>query len=109
MAHGGSEFSSLEDLRSFVERTICDRQQLLLGAFQFHTKVLVRHGQPCGLHFTLSGPRAVQYSAIWDAVRQTILFYDCNGERFHRCDLTVTAGLREELAGLAGVSEKLAA
>jgi hypothetical protein len=109
MAHGTTEVASLDDLRRFVERTICDQQHLLLGAFQFHEEVLVRHGQVCGLHFTLSGPRAVQYAAICDVARHTILFYDCNGERLHRSDLTVTAGLREELAGLSRVGVKLAA
>ncbi len=104
-----SEISSLQDLRGLVERTICDRQQLLPGAFQIHEQLLVRHGQPCGLHFTLHGPRAVRYSAIWDATRYTILFYDCTGERFQRCVLTASAELREEIAGLTGVSEKLAA
>lgn len=109
MTQGSSELSTLDDLRGYVERTICDRKQLLRGAFQFDERVLVRHGQPCGLHFTLSGPRAVRYSAIWDVARHTILFYDCNGERFCRCDFAVTGGLREELAGLAGVNEKLVA
>ncbi|MEQ8787510.1 MAG: hypothetical protein RIC55_14495 [Pirellulaceae bacterium] len=109
MPQGSSEIHTLDDLRDFVERTNCDRQQLLLGAFQFYERVLVRNGRTCGLHFTLSGPRAVQYSAIWDVARHTILFYDCNGERSCRCDLAVTSGLLEELDGLAGVNEKLAA
>ena len=54
--------------------------------------------EPCGLHFTLSGPRAVQCSAIWDAIRHTILFYDCTGERFHRIDLSKPSQLHFELA-----------
>ena len=105
MSDDNSDFSSLEGLRGFVERTICEQKHLLLGACQLHEKVLVRNGEPCGLHFTLSGPRAVQFSAIWDAARDTILFYDCNGDRFHRSDLTASAGLREELAGLGRMSE----
>ena len=91
MANDISDLSSLEDLRSFVQRTICDREQLLLGAFELHEKLLVRQGEPCGLHFTLNGPRAVQFSAIWDADRHTILFYDCNGDRFHQSDLAASA------------------
>lgn len=69
----------------------------MLGAFQFHEKALVRHGQVCGLHFTLSGPRAVQYSAICDVARHTILFYDSNGERLHRSELAVIAESLEAL------------
>jgi hypothetical protein len=104
-----SDLSSLDDLRVFVQRTICDRRQLLLGAFQLHEEILVRQGEPCGLHFTLSGPRAVQFAAIWDATRHAILFYDCNGDRFHRSDLTGSAEISEELASLVRPSEKLAA
>jgi hypothetical protein len=109
MDNGISEISTLEDLRGFVKQTICDHKQLLPGAFRFRERILVRHEKPCGLHFTLSGPRAVQFSAIWDAARRTMLFYDCNGERFHRNDLTISAGLEEELAGLAGMNLKMAA
>jgi hypothetical protein len=109
MTHGTTEVASLDDLRRFVERTICDQQHLLLGAFRFHEEVLVRNGQVCGLHFTLSGPRAVQYAAICDLARHTILFYDCNGERLRRSDLSFSAGLREELTGLARMGVKLAA
>ena len=78
-----SEIATLNDLRDFVERTICERKQLVIGAFQFDEMIVERHGKPCGLHFTLSGPRAVQFSAIWDAIRHTILFYDCCGKRLH--------------------------
>ena len=101
MTNGTSELSTLVELRDFVEQTICDQQQLLRGAFPLHEKLLVRNGEPCGLHFTLNGLRAVQFSAIWDATRHTVLFYDCSGERFHRSELTVAAELQAELAGLA--------
>ena len=77
-----SELSSLDDLRSFVKQTICDRNQLLQGAFELRQKTLVKQGKPCGLHFIIYGPRAVQFSAIWDAERQVILFYGSNGARF---------------------------
>lgn len=72
------------------------------GAFQFDEEVLKRHGQPCGLHFSLSGPRSVRFSAIWDAIRHTILFYDCTGERFQRTDLPRPSSLHFELAEFVG-------
>ena len=109
MTNGISEVETLDDLRDFIQQAICDRNQLLVGAFQFHERVLVRHGEPCGLQFTLSGPRAVQFSAIWDAACCKILFYDCNGDRFHRSELAASFGLQEELMGLAGMSGKVAA
>ena len=101
MVNGISGISTLEDLRAFVEKTICDRNQLLVGAFKFHEQVVVRSGKPCGLHLTLCGPRAVEFSAIWDAHCHTILFYDCNGHRFQSSDLPHSAGLQRELAALA--------
>jgi hypothetical protein len=79
---------------------ICDREHLVVGAFEFSEQVLERHGRPCGLHFRLSGPRCVQFSAIWDAIRHTILFYDCTGERFCRTDLTKPSQLHFELADI---------
>ena len=109
MDDGISEISTLDDLRDFVKQTICDRIQLLPGAFRFVERILVRQDKPCGLHFTLYGPRAVQFSAIWDAARRRVLFYDCNGERFHRSDLAGSAGLQEERVGFARMNEKMAA
>lgn len=98
-----SGISTLDDLRDFVERTVCEQKQLMIGAFQFDERILERHGKPCGLHFTLYGPRSVQLSAIWDAIRHTVLFYDCTGERFHRTDLSKPSNLHFELARIADV------
>jgi hypothetical protein len=109
MTKGISEFATLEDLRDFVQQTICERHQLLVGAFQFRERILVRCSKPCGLQFTLNGPRAVQFSAIWDADRRTILFYDSNGGRLHQSDLAASTGLQEEFASLAGLIGKIAA
>ncbi len=102
-----SPISTLEDLRDFVQQTICERQHLLPGAFQVHERILARHGKPCGLCFTLRGPRSVKFSAIWDAAGRTILFYDCKGERFHQSELFLSGELREEFADLTG-SNKVA-
>jgi len=96
------EPTNLEELRQYVQQVICDRGQLLPGAFQFEEQVLKRHGKPCGLQFSLSGPRSVRFSAIWDAIRHTILFYDCTGERFQRVDLPKPSSLHFELAEFAG-------
>ena len=92
------EPKSLEALRRFVQEVICEQGELLPGAFLFDEQVLRRHGLPCGLHFTLDGPRSVRFSAAWDAIRHTILFYDCTGERFQRTDLTKPSQLHFDLA-----------
>lgn len=109
MANAISDISTLEALRGFVQKTICDRNQLPLSMCQVHEKILLRYGKPCGLYFTVGGPRTVQFSAIWDADRHTILFYGCNGDRFHRNDVTISTTLQDELTRLAGSSEKIAA
>jgi hypothetical protein len=101
MVPGVPAITRLAELRGFVQQTICDRQQLLLEAFPIHKRILVRRGKPCGLHFTLVGPRSVKFSAIWDASKGTVLFYDCNGDRFYRRDLALSETLQQELAGLA--------
>lgn len=105
LASGTLQPVSLTELRCYVQQAVCERGELLPGAFQFDEQVLRRHGAPCGLHFTLSGPRSVCYSAIWDAMWGTILFYDCTGERFHRANLADGARLLRELTLLAGRSE----
>jgi hypothetical protein len=100
MLNCATSISTLDDLRNLIERTICDRQQLLPGAFQLREKTLARNGVACGLYFTLQGLRSVKFSAIWDAAEGTVLFYDCQGERFHRIALPSCGPLQDELAGL---------
>jgi hypothetical protein len=109
MVNDVAEVSTLHGLRGLVQATICDRHQLLLGAFRFNERLLMRRGEACGLHFTLYGPRAVLFTAIWDVAGRTILFYDCDGNRFHRSDLKVSGRLQAELATLTALSEKRAA
>lgn len=93
-----TEIISIDELRNFVNKTLCEHEQLELGAFRLHERILVRSGRPCGMHFTICGPRAVTFSAIWETERHTVLFYGCNGERFHRTQLSVTHQLVNEFA-----------
>ncbi|REJ70456.1 MAG: hypothetical protein DWQ31_01020 [Planctomycetota bacterium] len=82
-----NRLQSLEDLRDFVNETICDHEQLEIGAFQMSERVLVRGGQPCGVYFCIHGPRQVKFSAIWETDSNTILFYGSTGERFLKMQL----------------------
>jgi len=43
-----------------------------------------------------------EFSAAWDAIRRTILFYDGTGERFRRTGLPGTSNSHFELAEFAG-------
>lgn len=100
------QIRSLDHLRRFVQCAICERERLLPGAFHFDEHILERHSQTCGLHFTLNGPRAVSYSAIWDAFRGTILFYGCNGERTRKVQLTTSSALHVELLNSAAADSR---
>lgn len=77
----------LDDLRAFVHKTLCDRENLLEDQFGLTETALIRRGCDCGLHFCLQGPRSVRLEAIWVADRNTIYFYDARGMRFMKIQL----------------------
>ena len=79
---------SLDDLRNLVVQTLCNRERLEPGAFPMTDRLLHQGGRPCGMEFCLAGPRAVRLTAIWEAAKQTVWFYDSTGERFQRVRLT---------------------
>ncbi len=81
------QIDSLHDLREYVYETLCDHNQLQLGAFQMTERTLVRGGKPCGVYFCLHGPRMLRFSAIWETDRNQILFYGGGGERFQKTQL----------------------
>lgn len=87
---------TLDDLRIYVNRTICDLEQLELGAFPISERILTRRGKPCGIYFCLHGPRSVKFSAIWETEQNRILFYDASGERYHRTQLVSGEGFEVE-------------
>ena len=78
---------TLDELREYVNETLCRYDQLLPGAFSMTQRMLTRAGKPCGVYFCLHGPRAVKYTAIWETHQQTILFYGPTGERFQKVQL----------------------
>jgi hypothetical protein len=77
----------VNDLRQYINITLCEYYQLQNGAFQMTEQVLIRSGKPCGIYFCLQGPRAVRFSAIWETDRNQILFYGPQGERFLKTQL----------------------
>lgn len=84
----------LSDLRVFVEQTICDLNELEVGAFPITERILVRRGAPCGIYFCLHGPRSVKLTAIWETDRNSILFYGSNGERMSKLQLSQSVALQ---------------
>ncbi len=84
---------SLDDLREYVNETICNQEQLEIGAFKMTERILVRGGQPCGIYFCVHGPRQVKFTAIWETDTNSILFYSSTGERIFRTQLTEAPSL----------------
>ncbi|HXT60800.1 MAG TPA: hypothetical protein VN699_19335 [Pirellulales bacterium] len=87
------QIQSLDDLRNYVNETLCEFDQLETGAFRMTERILLRGGKPCGLYFCLHGPRAVKFSAIWETERNMVLFYSSSGERFQKTQLVAAPAL----------------
>ncbi len=85
---------TLEDLRDYVNETICEHEHLEVGAFEMTERILVRSGTPCGVFFCIHGPRQVKFTAIWETDNNTIIFYGSTGERILRTRLTDSPALR---------------
>lgn len=83
MVTSSRKIQSLNDLRDYVNETLCNCDQLEIGAFHMTERMLLRSGKPCGMYFCLHGPRAVKFTAIWDAGTNSVLFYGSTGERFY--------------------------
>jgi hypothetical protein len=89
---------TLDELRAYVNETLCLYDNLEVGAFSFTERILVRAGRPCGILFRLHGPRAVQFLAIWETDENTILFYNSSGERFQKTQLMAAPRLELQSA-----------
>jgi hypothetical protein len=78
---------NLDDLRAFVHKTLCDRENILQDQFSLTETALIRGGKDCGKHFWVQGPRSVRLEAIWVADRNIIYFYDARGVRYLKIQL----------------------
>lgn len=89
---------NLNELRQYVQETLCRHNELEIGAFRITERVLVRSDNPCGIFFCLHGPRSVKLTAIWEIDRNTILFYGSDGQRQQKTQLTAAPELATALA-----------
>ena len=87
------QFDDLRELKDYIYHTLCDHCQLQIGAFPMTRRVLTRGGEPCAVYFCVHGPRATKFTAIWETERNRILFYDSDGERFQKTELTEAPSL----------------
>ena len=72
---------SFEELFDFVKHELCQKADLDDSTPMIDV-TLYRKGTPCGIEYTLLGPRSLRLSAIWDANEGKILFYDEDLKRF---------------------------
>lgn len=99
MSIADRQIENVDDLRAFVVETLCEHEQLEPRLFPMTERILHRGGRTCGIEFCLHGPRSVKLTAIWEIERQSVLFYNSAGERFHRAQLADT------LSGLSADQE----
>jgi hypothetical protein len=87
MCASADQIRSLDDLRRFVHRELCARENLLADQFTMTEMPLVRKNRSCGIQFSLHGPRSVRLGAIWTSDHNLIYFYDTRGERYRKVQL----------------------
>lgn len=92
------QLDNLTDLRTYIHQTICQQNELEVGAFPVTERILVRGPRPCGIFFCLHGPRSVKFTAIWETDRNTVLFYNSCGERVCKTQLVQAPILAPALA-----------
>ena len=93
MSANAAHIHDLTELRNFVHHKLCQREQLEPGVFPMTERILTRAGKPCGIYFSLHGPRSVRLTAIWETEKNTVLFYASTGERFGRTSLMPAASM----------------
>ena len=81
---------TISALREFVNQQLCYQNDFELNVFPLSERVLFQGGKPCGIFFCVHGPRNVQLNAIWEAGKNTILFYGSGGEKVDKFVLANT-------------------
>jgi len=78
---------TLDELREFVHATLCEKENLLAAQFRLREAALMMRGRPCGMEFTVKGPRSIRLGAIWASDQNIVNFYDTQGERYLKVKL----------------------
>ena len=87
---------TLDELRQFIHKTLCEKENLLVHQFRMSQLQLTRGNLPCGLQFCLRGPRNVRLAAIWVADQNVVYLYDARGERYAKLRLTSQLAMQQE-------------
>jgi hypothetical protein len=82
-----THIQTVDELRGYIHATLCQKENLLAEQFALRERVLRRQDAPCGMQFSIHGPRSVRLAAIWEHERNTVYFYDARGNRFSKVRL----------------------
>jgi hypothetical protein len=88
---------TLDELRHFIHKTLCAKENLLVDQFAMSEVRLTRGNESCGLQFSLRGPRNVRLAAIWVADRNVVYLYDTRGTRYAKQQLKNGLAMREHV------------
>jgi hypothetical protein len=91
-----NDVHTLDELRQFIHKTLCEKENLLADHFTMTEVRLTRQNEPCGLQFSLRGPRNVRLGAIWAADRNVVYLYDAAGARYAKLRLKNGLALQEQ-------------
>ncbi len=101
LQHQSARCQTFMELKEFIYKTLCQREQLVVGAFPMTEHVLRRCGTRCGVLFIVHGPRNVVFNAVWEMDHNNVIFYGSSGERFQTTRLTVAPGIAGSFLPLA--------
>lgn len=87
MIDAPQDISTVDELRAYIHRTLCAKENLLADQFNLLETELIRRGRSCGLQFLLKGPRNVRLGAVWAAEHNVVYFYDACGQRYMKSRL----------------------
>ena len=82
-----NDVGTLDELRQFIHKTLCEKENLLVEQFTMTEFELTRGKKPCGIQFSLRGPRNVRLGGIWVADQNVVYLYDARGTRYAKLRL----------------------
>jgi hypothetical protein len=90
---------TLDELRQFIHKALCEQENLLVDQFTMTEVRLTRGNGPCGLQFCLRGPHNVRLAAIWVADQHVVYLYDARGTRYAKLRLMTQLALHSSATG----------
>ena len=83
-----TSIANLTDLKEFVFASLCSENDLICGEFPTMSAPIYRAGALCGIMFCVSGPRATEFTAVWENDKNRVFYYGPTGERTRTVNLS---------------------